>query len=171
MVVVLLATALVVAGLVPPAVRHTHAGGDDPFHAHPAGHSHHVATIHHHEGEEQHAQLGLEDHHRATVLERVAHLHFSWFGIGLTLADGPSAGRSDTGLPSSSALVQLLDEQPASAPGPCLGHLPRLVALGPGILHLPAVEPCLAACAAPMPGVATLLCDRARHERSGVQLI
>jgi hypothetical protein len=166
LIVAWLSAAVIVAGLVPPAVRHTHPGGADPFHRHPAG------LAHDHHSNDEHAEEACDDAHPAPILDEAAHLHFAWLGVGLTLPDRPTGGqaRSDT-LLAWASLVQLADEQagPTVHRGSNLAH--AVAGIGPAFFLPATSDPCLAICAGPTPGMPALLCDRARHARSGVQLI
>jgi hypothetical protein len=173
-----LALSLLAAGFVAPALRHAHpqvdrthrpamAGRMTHSHSHAAGRSH---ADHHHRHAVPRTASG------EVYLDGVtAHVHVTWFGWELTLpapADSrPLDPYCDTGFgPAVGVLVRIGNDQP--------------VVNGPAALAwtwfmpAPAAEPMLtdrgsaeSVRRSASMAIAAPLCDTARHERSGVQLI
>lgn len=147
---------LFVGSLRSPGIRHAHAGGEKSHH-------HHAASGRHHD-------LAGRRHDRCAAVmldyRAVAHVHVVWFGIELILpagagdcADTPESGAvlvaavpsSETVVNDAQATVAAIVPLQAHMPGPVTAtseHPPRVVDAARSIL----------------------LCDAARHERSGVQL-
>jgi len=161
----------------PPGVCHCHAGGDKPHRhdllvEHDNGHAHdsadHRPTAHHeHHGGANHAAVQC---HMDNLLPPVVHWHYSWLGLNNSIpvsVGSPDAGRAQT--ESTFAVVRLLgDELPHFRPSPSPAVF---LALGCGLsLPLVPMAGAITRCAE-IPAAAAPLCDSARHERSGVQLI
>lgn len=146
-----------------PALRHAHPGGDQPHHRHsrllppfsphPAG------------GMPGAAEIASAEH-------ETPHLHVAWFGLEFTFLDGcpgSDAGTEDP-VPRDGVLVQLQHDclfnvSDQAVDRTMLIFVPHVLSLACGAAVI--VEPSISA--APVKGPP--LCDRARHERSGVQLI
>jgi hypothetical protein len=174
---VCLATSLVSGNFVYPSVVHAHPGGDRP---HSLGeelqqdrHTHH----HGHVGDEHGPQEGGHGTTRSRSLtiaalesELLWHLHASFLGFEITLPCSPPTGGEEH---SSRLLAQSyfnVDRAATSNPTD-LGFLYALLWASEKSSNWEAVasSPFLNRCAASR-GEAPL-CDTARHERSGVQLI
>jgi hypothetical protein len=172
----LVAISLLLSGTFPAAIRHTHGGGADLSHHHhdgsPGGYlelddDDDVADDDHHGNG---AGTGCSDLGPAGC---ISHLHLEWLGLRLTLPDdddvGPPRGQSNHRPPDLVFLQAGRD-----------GNLtPTVDLLGSRLAHEPyhsgvsidAAETAVAVrliCCAP---TVVLLCDIARHERSGTQLI
>jgi hypothetical protein len=179
----LLAAMVAMATVMPEPIRHSHPGGEQS-HSHDAdGHVHHsanglasanVAEAEHHDhgiGRHSHGVdhglCGSESH---VLTAAASHWHYSWFGFNVTLPD-PTAGHER--------------EQDDRDFAPWIGvssndniSLARTQASPSEFLSLDADWPdmavptlCIIIGAAPPQRSAAPLCDSARHERSGVQLI
>jgi hypothetical protein len=155
-----LAAVLAVVTTMPPAMGHAHEGGDRP---HEHGHADHA--------EPAHGPAVLAAASAAGGSHRVSHVHLVWLGMHLTFAWPVSAPASG---PAEHVVVRLLDP---AAPAPVVAALdlaeggwsswiPPVASTSIG--DLPRPEAIRRALAAAPP--AALLCDTARHERSGVQL-
>jgi hypothetical protein len=163
----LLAATVVVGGALPPAVRHAHEGGGDISHRHDAFHSHDVPSID--------SQRRAPTHRHAAVVstslaDRTSHLHVTWLGCHLTLPDSkpPLKGGKDHLTPELVFLRDGREMLSAAQAGPRTDR-PLIVCAQEAA---PDVSPfCPAAARSSHPLTTSLLCDRARHERSGVQLI
>lgn len=164
----LLAAAVLAAGGIPPAVRHAHTGGSDLSHRH-AG-----FVADHHSDEDDDA---CADHHGAGSHGILAlgadesHYHFKWLGFQLTFHGSDSGNPTKPGKDQRTWewIAQRVgrDANVAPASGWELGR--PVISDLPGALPGDATSPL--AVAGAMPRVTPcLLCDRARHERSGVQL-
>jgi hypothetical protein len=163
-------SALVLAwGIVPPAVRHSHEGGEDTRHRHDAvadhGHDHGERG---HTGDADSAPAG-SDVSPAVLRALVVHLHWSVFGVDFSVPvpedDQPNDGSNDAEL----AVVRLVDSVPT----------PAIDRNGPAsIAPMTVAQLGLESAVVPNPPLASFhltqpvpLCDRARHERSGVLLV
>ncbi len=153
---------MLLAGLVPPGYRHAHADGQ-VAHRH-AGHGHDRTGGHHDQSPDHHPSHDVRLSAGAVAHD---HLVFLYFDMALPASDG---GGSDpnTDLANDSLYVVRLT-------GDCL---PRAdTARDTSIIDVSASEGALAEATCtlgkrgtrPRPN-AVLLCDTARHERSGVQL-
>ncbi|MBX9789054.1 MAG: hypothetical protein K2Y37_09085 [Pirellulales bacterium] len=152
----LLSALLAATTTMPPGLCHAHARGDVP-HRHDR-----VSADHRHSHRHTHA-------HPRDVAPPRAHVHLSWLGFEFTLPashephDGSSAG--DRQAP---CFVRPSDETAADIRSLAGSTLIAMVA--PVTFFLPAVVERPITARAPLPAYGTLLCDTARHERSGVQL-
>jgi hypothetical protein len=145
--------ALLWAGV--PAWQHAHPAGDRP-------HSHHD-DWHHDSRHHGHGHHGQErEHHGAG--ESHAHVHVTLLGIGFTLPapDNDSEEESEQGHPT-----YLVTAPIASVAGASLWHL---VWCAQPLPELGQISPSTGTFRPQTVGAAPL-CDTARHERSGVQLI
>ncbi len=174
----LMAAVVLSAATAPPAMRHSHEGGDVP-HTHVAD-----ALVqgqrHRHPHEQRHAHQPAHPHdpqHTASAVVQsssgiapAVHYHVWWLGMEWHLPALPHDESRDGSLPLlDTCLVQLTGEcvvgPPHEAAGRVFWEAPRSV---PGRVYVddarwfPSGWPHLRS-AAP-------LCDVARHERSGVQL-
>lgn len=163
-----LAACLAVVTTMPPAMGHAHAGGDRPHeHAHADDHD-----GHRHAGETEHAAI-LAVGWSSAGAGRFAHLHFAWLGFEVTFAWPVGSSATGEGQPEH-IVVRLLDSA-AQNNGPVDVQSP-LTAVSfvdfvhdAGHLAAPSLAGFLRALVASAPPT-TLLCDAARHERSGVLL-
>jgi hypothetical protein len=156
----LLSAAVLLGSIVPPGQRHAHAAGDVP-HNHDKQHAHdHSGDAHHHHTTDQH---GLST--PAVKPAAVAHVHFACWLFDLTM---PVRDESETEDNQPLYLVRLIDDcLPTTISGPNTHPVDM-----PSHLQSIAVDrPALARRATAPPDTAVLLCDAARHERSGVQLL
>jgi len=159
----LIAATLLAWSVCPPPIQHSHQGGYDLSHQHGCA------------DDKDHAVAACVDSHwmaeaRGAIGDEASHVHFAWFGLRLTFpeSDSPankgesydavrllfvSAGRGSVAQVNSAATFDtwavplLLNVSAANMAAGC----PM------AFRSLPPVTP-------------HSLCDRARHERSGVQL-
>ena len=163
----LLSLAVLVAGVMPPGQVHAHHDGDLP-HGHKTDVQRHadlhVSQSHHHG----------QDHHRGQAASLDSgprrHMHLVFFGIELTSPFSDEDDERDAAaIGDQIALVRLLDER-----GQVSEDQARLRLLEPDDLSYGSGE-CERSLvhrgSTPPPVTVPPLCDRARHERSGVQLI
>jgi hypothetical protein len=166
----LLLSALVLAwGIAPPAIRHGHEGGEDSSHRHDAvayhGHDHDDRGYFADEAS-QPADSGVSP----TVLRGlVVHLHWSLLGVDYSMPVSEDDQPGDVSNPADLVVVRLVD----SVPTPVLGNngsssLCPVAVSQPG-LNSPVVQTVSLAKPSLVPSAP--LCDRARHERSGVLLV
>lgn len=159
----LLSATLLAAGGA-PALEHAHAGGDKQHeHAALAGHSHdhgnHVAD----------PFDGYENPTATIAISNpVGHLHVSWLGIIVTIPSSPVPyeSKSDAGNPTAVVAGLFGDTMPPTQERSAFD----LASLGTRLDYHRPVLP-FAPRFACTPAVSAPLCDTARHERSGVQLI
>jgi hypothetical protein len=134
--------------------------------------AHHDDNHDHCDGEEPDGP-GWQASDATISVAEMPHLHFEWLGFLVTLSDNdtdrPVQGRDDHRTYVSVLTRAANDLNAALQVGPASARPPTADLAG----VLPDEEPAAArtvAAAAPR-GTLSLLCDRARHERSGVQLI
>lgn len=167
--------ALLLMALTPPAVRHSHAGGERAHRhsVHGPGATH-LSHHHHHVGEPVHSH---NDHdavvdcwHRQPGTA-VGHCHLAWFGFELVLPTPalPSSSQGDNG-PTQEFVRPFAENDfiPGLQQATSGANVLLLTAALPSISGLVIDAP---PCHAATDSVANHLCDTARHERSGVQLI
>lgn len=174
-----LAACLAVVTTMPPAMGHAHAGGDKPHQHEHDGHQ----QVGHHHSEHGHAGHGHGPDARPAITSagwgsseagRFAHVHFAWLGLEVTLAWPVGAAGAGDGQ-AEHIVVRLLD---SAAQGSSQIDVPSPFVAGGAWAVLPAAT---GWSTPPRPTAllrslwteapaATLLCDSARHERSGVQL-
>jgi hypothetical protein len=162
-----LAACLAVVTTMPPAMGHAHDGGDRP-------HQH----AHDHDG---HRHAASSSDHLAMVSAgwastgggRFAHVHFAWLGLEVTFAW--PVGSSSTGDGQAEHIVVRLLDSAAQSDGQIDVQSPP--AVGAWLGSADAARGLLAVCSAELlrsvhahAPASVLLCDAARHERSGVQL-
>ena len=166
----LLLSALVLAwGIVPPAIRHGHEGGEDSSHRHDA------VAYHGHDHDDRgyfadEAWRPAESEVSPAVLRGlVVHLHWSLLGVDCSVPVSEDDQPRDVSNAAEPVVVRLVD----SVPTPVLENngsssSPSVAVSQPG-LDSPVVQTVSLA----TPGLAQSapLCDRARHERSGVLLV
>jgi hypothetical protein len=152
-----LAITVLAAAVAPPSFQHAHVDGDAP-HDHEHGHSH--VRIH----DQGHR------HQESVTAAQIAHVHWSFLMFDLTWPaplEDPSqpVGGSDSeapfvaGRPVKSAIADVRDASPR-------WDLANQAALVP--IECPAAK--VAGKPPDLPSSGNLLCDTARHERSGAQL-
>jgi hypothetical protein len=168
-----LAATVLAGGIFPPATRHGHEGGSDLSHRHdsrlqiqPERHDY-IARMEH--------PGDVPSHRRAAVPEGgatadwSAHLHFVWLGFRLTLPDSGSSDKNGD-VHNTKQLVFVRagrDLTSSSHSGYGLDRALTL-ALQQALPDVAAISPAFRCSFQPV--VTSLLCDRARHERSGVLL-
>lgn len=162
----LLAATVLLGGLMPPAVQHAHAGGD-------RAHKHHRiiadASVDVHGPSHSHRHASGEHSHAADGI--TAHSHRVLFGFDACLPlgehqDVPDGSDVDG---QQVTLARLLDSQIVSLSAPTMKwlfiSLPSLKAFSTDSIAVPGLRSSRSELAS-LP-----LCDSARGERSGVQLI
>jgi hypothetical protein len=171
---VMLSAILLAGSMMPQGIRHKHSGGSDLSHKHrnlsstSPSHSHHDETLH----GDDHSQ-SCRSQSPTTVggslWECATHLHFEWFGLQWAFPDSGKAADENRDT-NESQLVSLCSSE-------YLGITPQQNIRIEKFSLL--VYPC-----SPLqvsgeiqvvnffsqPVTINLLCDRARHERSGVLL-
>ncbi len=176
---------MLVAGVTPPGIRHAHAEGDvahdhqrrdhasnpRPERSSYRYHYHCDRACHHadcHADDGQDADRGPS----ADIVKQtsVAHVHFAWlwFDVSLPVRDQTNSDRTSGTGDKTPCVVRLLDDCiPAS---PNVSNVFWIIASAPAMSPgcLPFTEK-LQRASGP-PDFVTLLCDSARHVRSGVQL-
>lgn len=161
----LLSASVLMWGMVPPAIRHSHEGGTDPEHRHDAVAEYGQEHGGHHDGaDHRHEEWRLSV---SVALRAFAvHLHWDLFGVDFSMPASQD-GEQDTRA-FRSALIRLVDELPTLIPG---GRDSQSVpwvapaAPAPDLVAVPTSPSRPPNLVASMP-----LCDRARRERSGVLL-
>ena len=152
----LLSALLAAATTMPPGLCHAHARGDVP-HRHDR-----LSADHRHSHRHAHA-------HPRDVAPPRSHVHLSWLGFEFTLpaSHEPHKGRSP-GDKLAPCFVRPSDETAAdirSHDGPhSIAPVESATFFSTADVERPIVA------RAPLPAYGKLLCDTARHERSGVQL-
>lgn len=165
----LLSAAMLLGGLMPPAVQHAHADGDQ-------SHSHQTAcsAAGQHEHPHSHPHNHAPGHAQSDVVQgQTLHRHVSLFGLDLFMPvrdhqDLPNNG-SDAGDDAAVTLVRLVETAVVLASAPAgerqFFSFPSLATVATGSATI----------LRPQRGRDTIcslpLCDSARGERSGVQLI
>jgi hypothetical protein len=173
----LLSALLIATTTMPPGVCHAHAQGDVP-HRHDraaAGHRHmHGQHIHSHPHRHDSLDGGVavdfnRDRDARDVAPVLAHMHLSWLGFEFTLPASSIPDDSDPNRGGSApCFVRPLGDDVAEIRLQTDANQMTLV--GAADVLLAAKPVCLIAPHAFKPAHCTLLCDTARHERSGVQL-
>jgi hypothetical protein len=167
----LLAATVLVWSLSPPPTQHSHAGGDDPSHHHDhVGADRHLAGIAH----ESHTASDCGHIHSVMVLSDAAgsgdsHLHFRWLGFRLTLPDSEPNNKSQEDH-STSKLLLVYASRCRISPVQLSDRLDLPLLLLALDTRTPTIAAGGAASGSLVPAVSHPLCDRARHERSGVLL-
>jgi hypothetical protein len=163
-------SAMVLIGSTMPGVRHAHAGGDDPDHQH-----HTMATgsqgWSHAEGHAtgHHSHANCADVLTSAADESYSHLHFQWFGFQLVFPDSsvPTEPRGKSGgepwivlRPAEELIGASYVKSGIEKPMSEASDLSRTYSI---LIDRPILS-------ARAPVAIIFLCERARHERSGVQL-
>ncbi|MBI1903704.1 MAG: hypothetical protein HYS13_21585 [Planctomycetia bacterium] len=174
--------AMLVTGVIPPAVRHAHADGEKP-HDHSTSpvvhsHGHHRHVHHHHDHSARHHHRYHDDAMTATTVSVrgvTEHWHLRLFGWDLTLPvqDRENSQRHplDDGN-RLAALVRLPQGDAVLASPTLVASMLHLDAMAPGeFLNADACNGLRGSAHRPRLLASLPLCDAARHERSGVQLI
>ena len=173
-----LAVMLIALSVTPPAIAHSHADSSDPHSVRSArAHHKHAHAWHHDHGHDCATKGNGQHHHEPSSASRVEsdrshlHLHLSVFGREVILPFGNPPTDSDRSDPADTVIVQLFDGD-LIAPSPCLSLdlSTDLVSMMPHARFVPAAAFQLG-CFSDTGRTESLLCDTARHERSGVQLI
>ena len=163
-----LAALVLLSGAVSPATAHAHPGGDEPHHHGPSevsGHSHHIS------GHTHHALCPQEAARHGHLEPSVAHIHLCVWGfeVQLPMPDAPFEESGDVPLVDQAVLYRLVELPEAQPPQPTSGSVgcpSQGVADGTAVADEPSQGRQSAKRVLSQP-----LCDAARHERSGVQLI
>ena len=164
---VLLSAFLVAAGVASPAARHVH-----PLSEGLVEHDHDHATGHCHSGTPDHPREGHGEHQHAPLVAGLGdlwHLHFALLGIEFTLPDTLPVEENRSGGSGFELILLRPSEEPLPALATCHESTAKLAASAAMSQSVDAA-PCQTVTAAPPPVESAPLCDRARHERSGVQL-
>jgi hypothetical protein len=163
-------------GTVSPATRHSHPGGTDLSHQHANDTGHHRAASQVHgwiaSGERCQNPAKSVPACFAGHADDAAHLHLTWLCLKVALPDfhGPAKNHCQTPKGAESIVTRLFDDSLSVQRGTIsVGKSPTFAVL---CQVLPSPTTSLSAVATLSTPVTTpsLLCDRARHERSGVQL-
>ena len=154
-----LAACVLAAGLMPPAVMHSHSASDQPYHSHAADDCH--ADDAHWHAAHSHAQPG-----------KPCHLHLVFLGFTLTLpvpvsprTDSPEPGLVDVPVVLVRLIADPLPTQTVEA-----DHWASDTAAA-CTSDCDCVDVTSGLSRAAPPFTSPFLCDRARRERSGVLLI
>ncbi len=164
----LLASLVLAWAIVPPTVRHGHEGGEDSGHRHDSVGQHvHDRDSRGHSEDGGLPPAGVESPPSIRG-ELVVHLHWCVLGLDFSLPLSERAPSWDERYVARPAIVSLGDGLPAPARDNHGASL-TLAAMLPTGLDSP-VAPASATAAVDDCPSATL-CDRARHERSGVLVV
>lgn len=169
---------LLTMALTPPAVRHSHADGERRHKHAPEGDpltsgvadAQVVSGTHRHRHPHSHVTIAPVE--RQYSRGSVNHLHIAWLGFDFVLPapELPASSQDDEGrmaqklVPLFAANDFSVELQPAPTIAATMLFAPKL----PSIDGLPAFA---ALCITSVGAISNHLCDTARHERSGVQLI
>ena len=165
LVTLLLIAVMAMSAVSSPALRHRHADGDK-------SHQHGVATVEHHshDTEATTAKHSHEDRSNHSAQLPVEHLHVFCFALQSSLpVPAPERSESPRSSASTEQWVPLISEvtlSDASQFGSLISAFDLLIPteLPPRLPARPEVRP-------PHESAVALLCDTARHERSGVLVI
>lgn len=169
----LLAVTMVAWSLSPPPFQHAHEGGADlsHHHRHADVDDDEVADfdLAHHHGDAEHSHREVTS--PSALAGLASHLHFDWLGFRLTLSDEQSS--TEKGDDPSGPKLLFVQAQPCRVDGQRLHSVrsfdPLLTLLDPNAWAAGNMASCSIASSRPG-GTVPPLCDRARHERSGVLL-
>ena len=162
----LLSALVLVWGVIPPGVEHTHTGGNDASHKHDK-----CDDVAHHDSHNHHGDDGHHEH--ATVpdvslsADNVLHLHWQLLGMefSMPVPEEPADG-SDNESSVPSAVIRVMNENvPATQAGPSFDRVFLAAICMPSVDAVWSLEPI------PRPHdlvTSIPLCDSARLERSGV---
>jgi len=167
-----MAASVLVWSLAPPPVQHRHEGGADLSHHHDGAVADHYGidgadeSHHAHHGAPAKSPRGVSE----VIAEEAPHLHFQWLGFRLTLPDddGPTQNGDDR---NNSKLLFVQAGRmslPQSHWGTRLDKSPTHPCLDTPATDVAAICPAISCHRAAV--TVRPLCDRARHERSGVLL-
>lgn len=156
--------------ILPPALRHSHAGGGDSGH-------HHVA-LETHSGPHHHHEFPHTVHHAhddaslvapSRLVDRIVHFHWTVFGVHFSLPAGDSDGHGDDDANTTDAvLVRLVDDLPAASLRGDMGIGVDCCQPSKSTDRVSYTPTCHSR---PDNTISSLpLCDSARFERSGVLL-
>jgi hypothetical protein len=169
-----LSAALLASAGATPGIQHSHEGGNRPHH-HTAKveHSHSHSYHHHEHSHHEHSHVAAAPIREAAfeISNCFRHLHVFWLGMELTFPspaspndqNSASDGRTQfvaTSLLGNSAVSQQTHRAPDALLTPIATHGPDSIVTVP-----------ISGRFSNTPAAVTPLCDTARHERSGVQLI
>ena len=165
----LLLSALVLAwGIVPPAVRHGHEGGEDTTHRHDVvAHQGHDRDDRGHSTDATSQPAGSEVS-PAVLRSLVVHLHWSLWGVDFSVPVSEDDQQDDESNAAEPVLVRLVDSVPtpvAESNGSASIDPVTVWQLGLDSAVVPT-----SSLTTPRLAQSAPLCDRARHERSGVLL-
>ncbi len=168
----LLSASLLVWSLAPPAVQHEHAGGTDLSHHHDRADAvpdaiHGACRLHRGNG------WGQTDSAAAAskaIAGQASHFHFDWLGFRLMFPDPDSP--TDKGQDHSTPKLLFIQAGRDSVPQVHLGsRLDKSLSLSsPDGIAIETAVACPATSCSFLRITSHPLCDRARHERSGVLL-
>jgi hypothetical protein len=166
----LLVAAMLAWSFSPPLLQHAHEGGSEHHHhadaaCAPTADAH---LRHHASHREQSRSVPVTP---KAIAEETSHLHFEWLGFRLTLPDTESPANQGDDHRCKSKLL-FVQASRSSAPlvhsGSRLDASPLVLPLNAMAADMAATGPAVSGSLLPV--VSLPLCDRARHERSGVQL-
>lgn len=173
-----LAAAVLAASAMPPAIRHAHPGGDRPHrhaaadHPHGEAHRHGRHAGHRHTVSEESSRSCGKTPPATSALSTSPHVHWTLLGLQVTFPGSDRESPVNPELPTDcgvTVVVRLVDERAVDADTAPVAGFPRPADAG---MSLPEQRPALSerpscgSLASPAP-----LCDAARGERSGVQVI
>lgn len=167
----LLALSLLAGGVIPPAVRHAHEGGNDLAHQHDVALAGSLEDARHTECDDHHT-LPAGASPVTALIACDSHFHVQWLGFQVTLSGRDTSGpvkSSEDHRTSEWVFVRAVrDMNPAPQNGLQVGRSSIVDLHQP----LPGDTAEVSASVSPSscPVTVSPLCDRARHERSGVLL-
>jgi hypothetical protein len=165
----LLLLALLAWAIVPPAIRHGHEGGEDSNHRHDAGTHHGQDNGECEPSSDQDSHVAGTDEAPVVLRSLFVHLHWRLFGIELSVPvsqdDQPDDGTDD----AKPVVVRWDDSLPT--PGRDNSDSTVNAPATASQLGLPGVVAAASSSRPPNLVPTAPLCDRARHERSGVLLV
>jgi hypothetical protein len=170
----LMSAAVLACSIMPPGVRHAHIGGNDLSHRH-AGVATNALNQQHHDhcaNSGDHCN-GFQPNNILIASElpgqRASHLHLMCLGFQLTLPDSSHSAKQGTDTGNSQLVNVRTTEYIRSTQQHNIGVEKLLIPVcqestTDGVTAIHAIV------LSSQTVTTTLLCDRARHERSGVQL-
>ena len=171
----LIATSVLLVNGRTPAVCHAHAEGDRPHdHRNSKPHDHDHAHPHHSHSHAHHAPHRVPHGDSSSTschcTNSTRHLHFSWFGVEFTLPAPPVENESSDPFNSTEIAIVRAVDGPAMVKSNEASAGPDLGALFSVPISQISFAPAVRLQHANTTATLILLCDAARHERSGVQL-